>query len=439
MSAELSQWLEAQYRRSATNMLVSVSPLGLVKSRPGFGHTIRPVKGSIIASPVLADWKPDPDYFFHWFRDSAVVMDAIRLLFQAGDLDTEAVTHFGDFVRFSLDLQALDGRKIIETTAWRAQVTPDFVQYLRKDVELGAVHGDSVVAETRVNPDGTLDISSWTRPQHDGAPLRALSVLRWVKVHSFDADLRVLISKLIRSDLAFAFAHWREPSFDIWEEESGSHYYTLCVSAAALREGADWLEDAGEPALARTYRAEAEIILHVLDGYWLPEAGHYRSRVLASGKQSTKELDIAVILAAIHALGDGLTHTVRDPRMHATLQRLEDLFDSAYPINHGRPTERAPAMGRYLGDVYFSGGAYYFSTLGAAEFCYLVAAHSQQASVWVGKGDAFLATVRQYTPENGELSEQFDQRTGAQTSAKHLAWSYAAFISCLAARRAVVG
>ncbi len=243
MSPEFEHWVDAQYRRSAAAMLVSVSPVGLVKSRPGFGHTIRPVKGSIIASPVLADWKPDPDYFFHWFRDSAVVMDAVRLLFEAGDLGTQAVTHFEDFVRFSLDLQALDGRKIIETTAWRAQVTPDFVQYLRKDKELGAVHGDSVVAETRVNPDGTLDISSWTRPQHDGAPLRALSVLRWVRIHSFAGELRALVSKLVRSDLAFTFAHWREPSFDIWEEESGQHYYTLCVSAAALREGADWLDD----------------------------------------------------------------------------------------------------------------------------------------------------------------------------------------------------
>jgi glucoamylase len=36
------------------------------------------------------------------------------------------------------------------------------------------------------------------------------------------------------------------------------------------------------------------------------------------------------------------------------------------------------------------------------------------------------------------MSEQFDQRTGEQTSAKHLAWSYAAFISCVAARRAAV-
>ena len=157
------------------------------------------------------------------------------------------------------------------------------------------------------------------------------------------------MSKLVRSDLAFTFAHWREPSFDIWEEESGQHYYTLCVSAAALREGADWLDDAGEPALARTYRAEAKIILRVLDGYWLPEAGHYRSRMLASGQQSTKELDIAVILAAIHALGDGLTHTVRDPHMHATLQRLEELFDSAYPINHEPTCRPGPGHGTLPG------------------------------------------------------------------------------------------
>jgi glucoamylase len=288
-----------------------------------------------------------------------------------------------------------------------------------------------------VNPDATLDISSWTRPQHDGAPLRALSVLRWVRSHSFDSDLRELISRLVRSDLAFTFAQWRKPSFDIWEEESGLHYYTLCVSAAALREGADWLAGSDESELARSYRAESDVILQILDGYWLPGEGHYRSRVLACGARSTKELDIAVILAAIHALGNGSTHTARDPHMQATLQRLESLFDAAYAINQDRPAHRGAAMGRYAGDVYFSGGAYYFSTLGAAEFCFLAAAHSEGASAWIKRGDAFLETVRAYTPEDGELSEQFDRHTGAQTSARHLAWSYAAFISCVAARRTV--
>jgi glucoamylase len=129
--------------------------------------------------------------------------------------------------------------------------------------------------------------------------------------------------------------------------------------------------------------------------------------------------------------------------MHATLERLEALFASAYPINHARSPERGVAMGRYAGDAYFSGGAWYVTTLGAAELCFRAAAGSQNAprdvQSWIGRGDGFLAAVREFTPDSGELSEQFDQRTGVQTSARHLAWSYAAFISCVNARRAAVG
>jgi glucoamylase len=94
-------------------------------------------------------------------------------------------------------------------------------------------------------------------------------------------------------------------------------------------------------------------------------------------------------------------------------------------------------MGRYAGDVYYSGGAYYFSTLAAAEFCFRAAAHSPSMQL-TDRGDAFLETVRAYTPPSGELSEQFDQRTGVQRSAQQLAWSYAAFISCAHARRRVI-
>ena len=114
-------------------------------------------------------------------------------------------------------------------------------------------------------------------------------------------------------------------------------------------------------------------------------------------------------------------------RYAATLKRLEALFDASYAINRNRPAGRAPALGRYAGDKYYSGGAYYFSTLGAAEFCYR---NDDRA-----RGDAYMETVRAFTPPSGDLSEQFDQTTGAQTSAKHLAWSYAAFLTAAAARR----
>jgi glucoamylase len=433
----LDRWVERQYRHAAQAMLLSVSPLGIVKTRPGFGQTVVPKKGSIVASPVLAAYDPDPDYFFHWYRDSAVVIDALRLLFEEGSVGPSALAQFSDFVNFSLSLQNLDGRALVASSDWRAKVAPDFTRFLRTDEDLASVHGEAVAADTRVNPDGTLDISSWGRPQYDGPALRALTLLRWQRGTRFDATLSAAMSVLLRADLAFTRRRWRDSCFDIWEEEKGLHYYTLCVAAAALEAGAGWLQAAGHGEEAQAAGAETEAIRRTLDGYWLADQGYYRSRVLDSGQPSAKELDIAVILATLHGAGGGSTHSVNDPRMHATLARLQALFDADYPINRDRPRSRAPAMGRYAGDVYYSGGAYYFSTLGAAEFCFR-AAVGAGAQALVDSGNAFLETVRSFTPPSGDLSEQFDQRTGIQTSARHLAWSYAAFISCIAARRAVV-
>ena len=437
-------WLETQLRHSAAAMLTSISPVSIVKHRPGFGQTIRPLAGAIVASPVLADYNPDPDYFFHWFRDSAVVIDALRLLYAEGRVGDEALQHLRDFTRFSLDLNRLDGRAAAAVEDRSACVAPELLQYLREDHDLAKAFGDLVTAETRVNPDGTLDVCRWNRPQHDGAPLRALALLRWAAGGHLDAPLLAEVSKLIRFDLDFTLRYWREPSYDIWEEELGHHYYTLRVAGAALAEGAAWLEGSGDTAKAQRCREESQAVLRLLDDYWIDERdgashGYYRSRALVDGRPGPKALDIAVILSAIHSSGTGDAHGPADPRMQDTLVRLDALFDAAYPINHGRGAGRGAAMGRYGGDVYYSGGAYYFSTLGAAEFCFRAAAamggDARHWNEWMGRGDAYLATVRAYTPAGGDLSEQFDQRSGAQTSAKQLAWSHAAFISCVSTRR----
>jgi len=437
--SELTGWIDRQYRHCATAMLRSISPVQLVKDRPGFGQSIRAIKGSVIASPVLGAYDPDPDYFFHWFRDSAVVIDALRLLHQDGTLGAEAVTLFADFVQFSQDLQRLDGRKLVSPDAWRTRVTPEFQKFVRPEAELAAVHGDAVVGETRVNPDGTLDISRWGRPQNDGPPLRALTLLRWLRGAQLGAAAQQQASSLLRDDLAYTADHWTDPCYDIWEEEKGQHYYTLCVSARALEAGAAWLAGAGEQQRAQALHSQTQLLRRRLDQFWSPELKYYRSRDLPAGARSAKELDIAVILAAIHTAAADNVHSVHDPKMHATLAALERLFAADYPINHRRPGSRGPAMGRYAGDVYYSGGAYYFSTLGAAEFCFRAAAGVRADAAWIARGDAYLETVRIHTPESGELSEQFDKKTGVQSSAKQLAWSYAAFISCVTARRAVVG
>jgi glucoamylase len=433
----LSRWIERQYRHSAAAMMRSISAMGIVKTRPGFAQTVRPQKGSIVASPVLGAYDPEPDYFFHWFRDSAVVIDALRILFEDEALDGEFFGHFADFVRFSLSLQELDGRRLGESP-WRDSVAPEYRQYLRAEADLAAAHGEALLGETRVNPDGTLDFSKWPRPQYDGPAMRAITLLHWRRTARLDGELAALVDALLRADLRFTLRHSREASFDIWEEEKGLHYYTLRASARALEAGADWFEQRGELQDAAACRSEAIAILNTLDGFWREDLRFYKSRVLEAQAPSMKELDISVIFAAIHAGGDSPTHSVRDSRMHATLARLEALFDAEYAINKNRGAARGPAMGRYAGDVYYSGGAYYFSTLAAAEFCFRAAARSPAAKELVERGDAFLETVRAYTPPSGEFSEQFDQHTGVQRSAQQLAWSYAAFISCAHARRQVI-
>lgn len=435
MSRALSAWIEREYPIALAGMLKSVSPVGITHRRPGFGQTIVPRRGCIVASPVPGAYDPDPDYFFHWYRDAAIILDALRLAFVAGQAGQEALGHLADFVQFGIAVRQLDGRRLVASREWRERVAADHRGFLREDAELARVHGAAVSGETRVNADGTLDISRWSRPQHDGPALRALTLMRWTRDAPLPAALSEPLEALLRVDLAYVHRFAPEPCYDIWEEDLGLHYYTLRVSIAALEQGAHWLASQRSPSgrdadLARSCREEARALRTLLDDFWLPEQGFYRSRRLPGGARSPKELDVSVILAAVHAGELQGAHSPQDLRQQETLDRLCALFSAAYPINRAAPGI-GPAMGRYADDRYYSGGAWYLATLGAAQFCY----HAGDRA----RGDAFLETVRRFTPKSGELSEQFDQRTGAQSSAKQLAWSYAAFISCVAAREGAAG
>ncbi|MGH6842695.1 MAG: glycoside hydrolase family 15 protein [Methylocella sp.] len=472
----LLAWMTRQCAISARLMLGAISATHLVKERHGFGQKIRPALGSILASTAIGSWDPDPDYFFHWLRDSARVADALRHVISEGAFAAEGISRCNEFVAFSLSLNRLGGEGFLRLAGdFRKNVEPFFLQYLRDECDLQKITGDRVLGEPRFNPDATLDISKWSRPQHDGPASRALALMRFWSLEGLDSQARASMRALILTDLGFTFRSWREPSFDIWEEELGHHYYTRLIHHAALADGAAWMEEEGvdEPR-AEAYRDAAQKIAQTLDEYWCPEKGFYVSRRGVENGVSSKELDFATILAVIHAGRKEGAHSVLDPKVMATLARLEELFEKSYAINRDRPETRGPAMGRYADDRYFSGGAYYFSTLGAAEFYYALAeaalrgafpaaAENKEFLLRLGdgddslalpappqdhrkrlfaallrRGDQFMATVAAYTPASGELSEQFDQATGAQTSAKSLAWSHAAMITAIARRKAAV-
>lgn len=457
-------WIENEARFAAHAMLRAVSAANLVKDRPGFGQRVVPRPGSVLASPVLAAYDPDPDYFFHWFRDSAIVIDALRVALEDGHVDATAVARLREFVEFSRSLRKLDGREVILHKRFREKIEPSFLQYVRPDAEIAAVVGEAALAEARVNPDGTLDFTRWARPQNDGAALEVLALARWRTAKpGLEATLQAAMLELAASDLDFIRTRAHEPSFDIWEEECGYHYYTQLVQAEALARGAEWLEETGDAAHVRACRAVADELTPSLGAYWSAADGFRRSRMgVIGGGSPQKTLDIAVILGVIHAGRAKGAHSVLDPKAQATLAALEDRFDTEYAINRERPPGRGPAIGRYPNDAYYGGNPWYLATLAAAEFYFRLAVAltsgaematteenarfrgrlsaaggngDSPAAAAIERGDTFMRTVQAYTSASGDLSEQFDRATGAQISAKQLAWSSAAFITAAASRR----
>ena len=139
------------------------------------------------------------------------------MLFKEANLEIDALEPFADFVGFSLALLPLDGRTLSNSTAWREAVAPDFLQFLRSNDELAGVRGDGVPGETRVNSDGTLDVSKWPRPQHDGPAMTAIALLRWLEGANLPGELKITVETLLQVNLEYTRRHWRESCFDIWE------------------------------------------------------------------------------------------------------------------------------------------------------------------------------------------------------------------------------
>lgn len=438
----LHDWMDSQLHLSAAKMAAHVSAVSLVKHRRAFGQTVRPAKGSVIAAAGSSKSDSEPDYFFHWLRDSAHVMNAGLILIRNGIEADAWRERFSDFVSFSLKTAEIDGPRFLKETNFRGRTAETARQYLRPDEEIAAVTGNAVLGEVRYNADSTLDFLRWGRPQHDGPAARALVCLRYLQHGEVCEDRLKDVEALLRLDLDYTRTHSGEPCFDIWEEDIGWHFYTLLMQSDALRLGTYWAYRQNDSSIGWSYldgRIKADDRLERLGP---GQTRFYRSRTLPEGQSTSKELDFSVILAMLHRGHDYGRRSVWDTLAATTLQKLEKLFAQDYAINKSSRTPHGLAFGRYRGDSYVSGGAWFLCTFGAAEFYYKHAKarfsdpkDAELKRKLIAKGDAILEMARAFIPASGDISEQFDQTTGEQTSAKNLGWSHAAFITVWQARK----
>lgn len=418
-------WIAAQRRASARELRRACSATGLERFREGFGWRVRPARGSVLASCRIAAWDPEPDYFHHWIRDSAIVLRAVPLAMAA---DPQAAPFWrgfvADFIVFALAISD-PARQGPRTNPLAATSRADHARFLRPDAELSALTGAAWLEEPRFAPDGTPDPENWSRPQDDGPALRASALMAVLAAMGADAPAQGAL--LLERDLAHVLRVAGRPAIGPWEEAPPRcTSFTLIAQWDALDRGAALAAGGGTGLDAAAMRDKAAMLAAMILSM-RNKAGALRESINAP----EDHLDSATCLALLHADRAEGPFALDGALMAATRDGLDRIFAALYPINAG---ETAPAVGRWRGDLYFEGQPWYPATLGFAAIDYRIAAMNRDLRAFA-RAEARLALVARVAPRPaGPLPEQFDRDSGVPRSCLALSWSAAAFLEAAAAR-----
>lgn len=424
---------------------------------------VRP--GLIIASPS----KTTPNYFFHWARDGALTAMALEQI-----LDSPRLT--------------VDQRVALLQYLGTSHLAAEDLQ---NNARLG-----SNLGEPKFHVDGEIFRGPWGRPQNDGPALRLLAASRFAerlsREHQPGADALIQrwyslgwgCSSFIKCDAEYIAHHWRHRNFDLWEESSGIHFYTLSVQRSALIRAAGWALHARDPDAASFYLQQTQAMAEVLSKFWdadrqtlLATLDHVDGSAPSDATARHKtNVDSAVILGALHSnITSGSTlWRWSDSRWLSSIQFLREGFRSEYELNQRNP-DLGVAFGRYPFDRYDGvgtnsrGNPWILTTAGLAEFWYRFAKETLDEGVshwspasrllvansiqkYLGKdkkvrlnlralvrllrleGDAYLARVLFHKNKDGSLSEQIDRDGGYMRGAQNLTWSHASILTAVLAR-----
>ena len=331
------------------------------------------------------------------------------------------------------------------------------------------------LAEPKFQVNSTKFNGPWGRPQRDGPALRAIALITYCK-HLVEEKgqrkkAKEIIWPIIQNDISYVGQYWNQTGFDLWEEVLGSSFFTIQNQHRALIEAQQLASMLDEKC---TGCDQAPNVLEMLQYFWNKE--YIDSNINVDEKRAGIDGNTIVgpiSVFDIEASCKGKTFQPCNSKVLATFKKLVDSFRKEYPINKGAEPGQGVAIGRYKEDVYYGGQPWYLLTFGAAELLYDAIAQWEyqkfieidatslpffkeiypvcSIGTYPAKGgkyghfakmtravrdyaDSFIQVAREYTPEDGSLSEQYSRDDGKPMSAKDLTWSYASFMT-MARRR----
>lgn len=235
----LGEWIWKQKNISFHLMLNNINPPG--------------TKRGFFAASLSTE---NPDYFFTWTRDAALVA---RVLASIPDTHDSLLT---DYIDFQIGTQN-------EHTLCECLGEPKF------------------------NADGTAYMGTWGRPQNDGPAERAITFILISKRIQNTSMLPAILK-----DIDYIVQVWQDPCFDLWEEIEGNHFYTLMVMRRALLDTLDFLDQLGH------HRPEKYVnTLHQLESrintFWSERQNYIvATQNVRNGVQKPSGLDVSTLMAA---------------------------------------------------------------------------------------------------------------------------------------------
>ncbi|MCO4753492.1 MAG: glycoside hydrolase family 15 protein [Bacteriovoracaceae bacterium] len=392
-------------------------------------------KGVVVASPS----KSQPNYFYHWVRDAALVMSTI------------------------FDVMVVEQDPIKKNQL--KSLMYDFVARVQSNQQASGFFN---LGEPKYHVDGRPFTGPWGRPQHDGPALRAVTLIKfanylidegqeqWVRENLYTPELPALSP--IKMDLEYTAIYFNSHGFDYWEEVMGLHFSTAMAQRRALLSGAKLARRLGDNGAADFYEIKAQKVSKLIETFWNPNKGHIESTLNQTRGVYKSQLDVSVILGVHHGdNGDGF-FGVEDSRVMATAVKIEESFKQIYSINKSQD-HLGTAIGRYPEDTYdgyrtdrlgnpwflatFAMGEYYLrlekrlrnsSSVNIQDVCHRLQlsgcdSKDKLLSKLRNKALGFFKRADYHADDNGHMDEQMSRFNGFMMGARDLTWSYAAHIS----------
>lgn len=367
--------------------------------------------GMVVASPS----RSNPDYYYDWVRDTALTYRAL------------------------IDYYELKKKPAIKKMIFTWIDAEAFRQ------NQPAISG---LGEPKYFIDGRGYTGGWGRPQNDGPALRAISMIKFarllLKEGNQDYVLKVLYhgvipaDSVIKKDLEYVAHQWREPSFDLWEEEKGMHFYTLMAQHVALQEGAKLAMELSDSGAADFYLEQSKQIAEFIKSEFLDSNIGLKTtirRVNGGLGYKSSNIDVAPLLALLHTYPYQKLFTMRSTPVRRYVEKLTSSFKELYSINKAFP-ELGISIGRYPEDRYDGyqtssiGNPWFLSTLALGEYY----CHSKTETKKLKYNDLIekqFSRALFHSDRKGGFSEQFNHQTGLMQGARELTWSHNAFMTAM--------